>query len=143
MRVRVETELPISADRGWELVSKPALLEFVMPRVMGLSGLPERWSGAGGMDRLGLRLFGVVPMWDHVIRFERFEPYEIVTDESGGPVSVWRHTARFEPLSADSCLYVDDIEIEAGRLTPLVWAYASYQYRHRQRRWRALARVLA
>jgi hypothetical protein len=143
LHVRVESELPIAAERAWELMSNPAMLNFVMPPVMGLSGLPERWSGAGGVDRLELRAFGRIPLWEHVIRFERFEPNQIVTDESGGPVKVWRHAARVEPLDRSRCRYVDDIEVDAGWATPLVWAYAQYQYRHRQRQWRALARVLA
>lgn len=38
--------------------------------------------------------------------------------------------------------YEDRIVIDAGVPTPVVAAYAAGFYRHRQRRWRALARLL-
>jgi hypothetical protein len=34
--------------------------------------------------------------------------------------------------------YTDQVEIQAGLLTPLVWALASIFYRYRQFRWRRL-----
>ena len=36
--------------------------------------------------------------------------------------------------------YTDSVEVRAGLLTPLVWAFATAFYRHRQRRWRRLVR---
>jgi hypothetical protein len=38
---------------------------------------------------------------------------------------------------------MDRIEIDAGVMTPLVAGFAAIFYRYRQRRWRALAPVLA
>jgi len=40
-----------------------------------------------------------------------------------------------EPGSVE---YSDEIEIRAGLLTPVIWAFAHGFYRHRQRRWRVL-----
>jgi hypothetical protein len=36
----------------------------------------------------------------------------------------------------------DEVDIAAGHMTPIVWAFAQVFYRHRQHRWRALARTL-
>jgi len=36
--------------------------------------------------------------------------------------------------------YTDEIEIQAGWLTPGIWLFAQLFYRHRQRRWKALLR---
>jgi hypothetical protein len=46
------------------------------------------------------------------------------------------------PLDENRSIYRDVIDIDAGSLTVLVWAWASWFYRHRQRRWRALAKTL-
>jgi len=34
--------------------------------------------------------------------------------------------------------YSDDVEIEAGLLTPFVWLFSQAFYRHRQRQWQKL-----
>lgn len=47
-----------------------------------------------------------------------------------------------EPLSETTCHYTDEVEIRAGRLTPLVWLFGHLFFRYRQMRWRTLAPVL-
>jgi hypothetical protein len=47
---------------------------------------------------------------------------------------------RSSPWDQDQSIYSDVIDIDAGRLTVSVWA--TWFYRHRQRRWRALAKSL-
>lgn len=51
----------------------------------------------------------------------------------------WDHLIMITPDGDTRCLYVDSVEIEAGVLTPFVWAFARVFYGHRQRRWRRLA----
>jgi len=62
----------------------------------------------------------------------------LYTNEGGGLVPVWNHLIKIESISEGSCLYADDVDIEAGLLTPIVWFYAHAFYRYRQWRWRAL-----
>jgi hypothetical protein len=38
-------------------------------------------------------------------------------------------------------LYRDQVTIQAGMFTPFIWLFAQLFYRHRQRRWRQLART--
>jgi len=40
------------------------------------------------------------------------------------------------------CGYTDQIDIQAGILTPPIWLFAHIFYRYRQRRWRHLVRAL-
>ena len=56
------------------------------------------------------------------------------------PKPVWNHTIRFRPLENGKLHCTDEIEIQAGLLTGVVWAFAHVFYRHRQRRWRRLLR---
>jgi hypothetical protein len=39
-------------------------------------------------------------------------------------------------------MYRDMIDVDAGHLTVLVWAWTNWFYRHRQKRWRSLAKRL-
>ena len=57
--------------------------------------------------------------------------------EYGGMIRCWDHTIKV--ISADSCCeYSDEITIDAGSMTILVWIYANIFYRYRQMRWRRL-----
>ena len=51
----------------------------------------------------------------------------------------WDHRVREPPLGEGRCRYFDEVEIEAGPLTAVVWLFARWFYRHRQRRWQAVA----
>ena len=63
-------------------------------------------------------------------------------DLLSGWIRRWRHEVFVTSLDANTCRYEDRIEIDAGAFTPVVTAFASVFYRYRQRRWRALARLL-
>jgi len=62
------------------------------------------------------------------------ERRELLSRESGGPVRCWNHRIAIGPDGENTCRYTDEIAIEAGVLTPLVWAYAHLFYRYRQMR---------
>jgi hypothetical protein len=92
-----------------------------------------------------LRLFGLVPLGTRTLVFERIDPecMEVQTRERDQLVRRWDHLIRLRSLDTGRCRYSDKIEIEAGWLTPLVWLFAAWFYRHRQRRWQTVARRLA
>jgi len=39
--------------------------------------------------------------------------------------------------------YTDEIEIQAGWLTPVIWLFAHIFYRHRQRRWKVMMKEIS
>jgi hypothetical protein len=151
MRVSVSTILQCSAAAAWREVVKPStLLRVATPlaviRALPDAPFPEAWSQ--GTYRCRSRLFGLVPTGTRRIVLERVDPArrEIQSRESDPLVRRWDHLIRLAPADpADPdgpTLYTDTIDIEAGALTPLVWLFAALFYRHRQRRWRSLARTL-
>ena len=148
MRVVVESVLPCRPELAWEEVQTSRLLvEVARPLVVirPLPGerLPDRWHSGG---TVGCRsyLFGVVPLGTRGLNFERVDPStrEIQTRESDSLVRRWDHLIRIGDAGEGHCQYRDTIDIEAGWLTPLVWLFAQWFYRHRQRRWRAVAKRL-
>jgi hypothetical protein len=96
----------------------------------------------GDVIRIRLLFFHLIPAWTHEIRIIRVDEQErtVATAEHGGAVRRWDHVLRFEAAGAGRSRYTDTIELEAGALTPLIWAYAQLFYRYRQMRWRRLAR---
>ena len=149
MKVRVSTRLDCAPDAAWEAVQTTALLEHVARPILRLApcygrSFPERWE-EGLEVTVALRLFGVLPAGRHTIRIRTLDPGRrvIETSESGGMVPVWNHRIEVARVDSGDAVYTDDVDVRAGWRTPLVWLFAHFFYRHRQRRWRRLASQLA
>jgi len=147
MIVDVSTILDCPAEKAWSEVQKSSLLLHViwpLARVVPIGApLLERWT-EGLTIECRLFVFGVVPIGVHTLLIERIDQksYEIQSRERDPLVARWDHLISIKPLEDSRSIYRDTIRIEAGSLTFLVWAWANWFYRHRQRRWRALAKTL-
>jgi hypothetical protein len=149
MRVYVESLLACSPEKVWEEVQRPALhREIVRPLFRFVPAdppqFPERWLEGATMHFKGY-LFGIIPLGTHTIFLERIDAAarEIQSRESEPLVRRWDHLVRVRPSGDRQVLYSDEILIDAGWLTPFVWLFAQWFYRHRQRRWRRVARRLS
>jgi hypothetical protein len=145
--IRISTNLEASADAVWAAVTTPETFVHVIGAALRYP-VAERAGGPFGPGWTiegRLYLFRVLPVWRHRITVDEIDPIAriLVTTEGGGPVSLWRHRIAVEPIDPTRCDYSDEIDIEAGALTPVVVAFATVFYRYRQRRWRRLARILA
>lgn len=146
MIARVERNLPASADQVWTNLQRKQTFLYITRGMLGFSGSdswPERF--APGLEiQCRLWFLHVLPGWRHflsVISVDH-ESMVLLSHERGGPMRKWNHTIRIKAVSEATCNYEDEIEIEAGALTPFVWLYAHIFYRHRQRRWVKLLRKL-
>jgi hypothetical protein len=149
LTVRVHSVLDCPPEKVWaELQTSAVHREIIRPvmrfRSLDPAGAVERWA-PGGSYRFRCYLFGVIPLGKHTIFIERIDPgaREIQSREHGALVRRWDHLIRLRPTADGRTLYLDEVEIGAGPLTPLMWAFAQWFYRHRQRRWRRIARRLA
>ena len=143
--VELSTVLDAPPERVWEEVNRPALLRFVAHPFVWFDPLdppafPERWEERE--YRVRVRQLGVIPLGWQVIRIERPAPVggtRYLRDNGRGALARrWDHLITVAPAGPGRTRYTDRVEIEAGPLTPFVWAYARAFYAHRQRRWRAL-----
>ena len=147
MIARISTDLDAPPAAVWEAVKRLDTFRYVTRGVLGYrvtEGTPDDLREEM-VVRGRLYFFHVLPAWTHSIRVLRVDEqaHEILTSENGGPVKNWGHLIRVQhgPEPGRSH-YTDQIDIRAGALTPLVWAYAHVFYRYRQARWRRLARKL-
>lgn len=146
MIITRSTVLNVRADVAWEAVKRVETFTFVTRGTngyRGIEGLPSPMR-AGARVTLRLVLLGVVPAWTHTLAVESVNDArrELQTREHGGPIRVWNHLIRVEPLGDTRCRYTDVLDLHAGILTPLVGLYAHAFFVYRQARWRTLAKRL-
>jgi SAM-dependent methyltransferase len=147
-RFRFESVLAAPADEVWGMVQRTELLRevaapFLRFRPASSGRLPLTWP-VGAPLRLRMYLFGLVPLGFHEIVVDRIDDRarELHTRERGTLLRRWEHVIRVEPVGSGHARYTDEVELDAGWLTPLVGAFSRAFFRHRHRRWRAAARRL-
>lgn len=146
MIARIDTYLPASAEKVWRILLRRDTFLHITRGMLGFRGSdawPEMFR-EGTVIHTRLLFFHVIPGWKHTLRVVRVDQDALALDseEGGGILKQWNHRIRLEPRTDDRCRYTDEIDIEAGLLTPLIWAWAHVFYRYRQHRWRKLVRAL-
>jgi hypothetical protein len=146
MLARIQTELPTSAEKAWRALLERDTFLFVTKGMLGFQGSdqwPDRFQ-EGFEIETRLKFFHLIPGWRHSLRIVRIDEknHELSSEENGWFINRWNHRILIEKITDQRCLYTDEIEIRAGFLTVLIWAYANTFYRYRQSRWRRLAKVL-
>jgi hypothetical protein len=142
---RSTTDLPIPADLAWRIARKTSGQLYLNRLIFAYADdLPEIRS-EGYTVETRVKLMGFIPAWKHHQRFARIddEKREMLVQERAGLYDVWDHLMRVEPLGDTRCRFLDQIEVAAGPLTPVVWASAAVLCAIRMRRLRELARVLS
>ena len=143
MLVDVSTILPCPIADVIVHVRTPRLLEYVakpIVRFVPLSpdAFPAVWQE--GTYWVKLRLLGFIPFGRQAVVITYLpHPNGFSARDNGHSrlIARWDHTITIEPAS-NGTLYRDRVDIAAGPLTPIIWAFAQIFYRHRQRRWRKL-----
>lgn len=148
MRACVETTLKCDAGRVWPVLLLSDTLRHISRPLLTLAPLkgeqlPPRWE-QGATVRMRCWLRGFIPLGARTIFLETVDGAEmtIQTREHDSMAKTWDHRMHVSPLPDNKCRYSDEIVIHAGLLTVFLWAFANLYYRHRQRRWRRLARRL-
>ena len=147
MKAKINTRLPISAECVWKALLKINTFLFITKGMLGFYG-SEHWPEffQEGLElETRLLFFHILPGWKHSLRVVSInnDNLELKSEESGGLVRKWNHEISVKKLSDNCCNYTDEIDIDAGFFTLLVWIYAQIFYRYRQERWRRLARSCA
>jgi hypothetical protein len=146
MKAIIETDLPSAAETVWSALLKRDTFLTITRGMLGFRGA-DQWPETfeeGLVIETRLVFFHVIPAWTHTLRIVEVdaETLMLASEEQGGPIRRWNHRIFLEARTERRCHYRDEIDIEAGVLTPAVWAFAQLFYRYRQRRWRRLARTL-
>ena len=140
MRVTISSTLHSEVEDVFERLLDLETLRFVAAPLLtfeSVSDVPERWRIGRWTFRLHT-LLGV-PLGPHVIELVHVDHARgrLESRERGAAAKTWNHTVQLESVDAGTRM-TDEVEISAGLLTPLVWAFANLFYRYRHLRWRVL-----
>lgn len=129
-----------SARTVWDCATSYAALHHVCAPLLTFEGAPVTGHLQQGDDlSVRVRLFGRLPPQDYRMTLLEVDPdgMRFVSDERGAGVDRWRHSLHVVE-TPDGARLVEEIEIEAGWLTPLFVRWARVLYRHRHPRRLAL-----
>ena len=127
----------------WERLQKLHTLQLIAAPFATFSPIAQGqdliWQ-EGNTFQFHFKLFGILPLGVHTISILRFDQstWEICSREHNAFVPVWNHRIKLEKRSEDQTVYTDEVEIYAGWKTPIVFAWATLFYKHRQKRWRGM-----
>lgn len=151
VKVDLSTTIDLSPDDVWSAVqTAPLLLHVAWPLVQFAPVDSESLHNfrPGGRYQVKLRLFGFLPFGTQWIVTSMHLPEhgdwpkKLRDDGHSALIQTWDHWITVAPGPGGGTRYRDEVAVSAGVLTPFVWAFAQLFYRHRQRRWRGLARTL-
>lgn len=151
MKVSLSTTIDLSPSTVWAHVRTAPLLQHIawpLVRFVPVDRTAFSVFEPGGRYQVKLRLFGLVPFGVQWIVTSLHEPQsgdwpkQLRDNGYSALIDTWDHWITIAPDERGGTRYTDEVEISAGIVTPLVWAFAQVFYRHRQRRWRGLSRTL-
>ncbi|SEP82086.1 hypothetical protein [Microlunatus flavus] len=138
MRLRCSSLQSCSRERLAEELTRPVLLCRIAWPLLTFTPvdpavLAGRWAFRPYV--FALRLAGRVPLGEHTIVPQPPRSGAEVWHDAGHSdlVHVWDHRIELTDVHGMT-RYTDLVEVRAGVLTPVAWAFAQVFYRHRQRR---------
>ena len=148
MKIKLQSKLDCTPEAAWAEVKKVSLLQHVARPIVTFSPLapatafPEYWPSDETVT-LNFKIFNFISFGTHSLFFETMDERErkLQTREKSLLLKQWDHLIHIYSHEGQT-IYSDEVEIDAGILTPVVWVFAQIFYRHRQRRWRKLAQSL-
>ena len=152
MKIEISTTLKCSPEAVWEAVRTTQLFRYITRPLLTFEPIdPPTWPTVwdAGAYRCRIKFLGLVPLGSQTIDIsflaatgpEAAHPIYRVRDNGRGDLAKrWDHLITIEGTDQGTTQSTDRVEVEAGLLTPGVWAFAQLFYRYRQARWRRLVR---
>jgi hypothetical protein len=143
MRVLLKLQLDCAPDAAWRAIRNPEVFRAVSAPFTSFDslepgGFPDSWPE--GEHLLRARAFGLAVIGEQTIDLEFRESRHGVRSvrDTGrglsGPLAMvdrWEHTMAVSALPGARTLYRDQLIVEAGALTPVLWVgfWAFWQWR--------------
>lgn len=86
----------------------------------------------------------LIPIGKHTINIVKMDKSsrQITSNEYNQTVTIWNHYIEMEEISDNITKYTDKVDLYAGCLTSIVAWWTVKFYKHRQRKWQKIAKML-
>lgn len=145
MKATIRSTFPLPLKDVRALTMRPTTMQTIAHPVLKFSPvqpkeLPDEWK-PNEVYRVNLCSLQIIPLgwYDIKITIEEDTPTLCVARDRGHGrfITIWDHVITLE-RRGDETAYTDSVDVHAGILTPLVYVFAQFFYRHRQRRWKKI-----
>lgn len=145
-KLTVSAEIPMHIDSVWANVKTTDLLIFVTKgytKFKPVDGAFPKFWPLGDTVSTRTRIFGFLPFGG--VRHLYIEAISdadrtIQTREWDRRAKVWDHRITLVESAGNTTLYTDEVIIYGGAMTGFITSFAKQFYKHRQARWRIVAR---
>jgi len=133
--ITVSARYDVPASELWAHVVRYAALEALMSGPFVRVRCPEGEEQVGHDVHLTFRLFGLIPIgrWRFKVTLRDDPRRHLQAEEQGTGVRYWRHEIAIADATDGGSTLTDTITIDAGRVTPLIAAFARRDYTRRHR----------
>ena len=137
-RTSITRDYAVSAQTLWDDLLNPDSLAESMKGAVTYVGLPTEPVEQGQSFTVKLKRWGWLPMGKWTMKVVERDDANFVlrSEEFGNVVTLYQHRLSIEPISDTQCRYTDEIEIDAGLFTSMVFPtfVAMYEQRHAMRK---------
>lgn len=139
-----KSTFPADIDTVFNLLTNLETLQFIASPYAKFTPIGDKekiiWE-EGKTFSFRFKMFSYIPYGTHTIKVIDFNKDEIYTNESNTHVPVWNHRIKLIDNGNGTTDYSDEVEIDAGWKTFIVWCWACCFYRHRQKKWIKLIKL--
>ena len=134
--VKVVNKYNATPEQLWMLATDYDALGEIMQGIASFEGLPSGRTQTGQKLNVMVSLFGKLPSQPYAMEVLECDDARMIlrSSEHGAGVKSWHHTLTVSETETGSRL-TDNIEIDAGLMTPVfaLWAKYLYSARHKPR----------
>jgi len=147
IKIIISSTLNNSAEKIWErILNIETLIEICKPMATFKSVTNEKnikWE-LNKEYVFTLFIYGLLPFGKHKILLEKLDKENkiILSKEHNNIVRIWNHKILMENSGENIIKYTDEVEIYAGIFTFFVAIWAKMFYKHRQKKWETISKLL-
>jgi hypothetical protein len=147
IKICISSKLNNSIEKIWDkLLNIETLIEICKPMARFNSITNEKILKWETNKEYAFKLFisGFIPFGKHYIVLEILDKESkiILSKEHNAIVKIWNHKILLEYEEGNITKYTDEVIIYAGILTLFVAIWAKAFYKHRQKKWEKISKIL-
>ena len=147
IRIIISSMLNSSSEKIWNKLLDVETLVYICKPMVTFKNTTKEKNMKWELNReyiFKLFIYGFIPFGNHKIILEKIDENNkmIISKEHNNIVKIWNHKIIMENKGENDIKYTDEVDIYAGVFTLFVAIWSIIFYKHRQRKWKKIAKIL-